>query len=128
MHVFKYMKPKTIIGVDISKDAVALCNSTYKETGLSFETGDSENLPFKENVFDIVINVESSHCYGDIRKLQADSLTTIIHESQVLREQCYKISNKNLSWRYFYKNKTLLERRLFEGGMRLSGILNRVYR
>ena len=72
MHVFKYMKPKTIIGVDISKDAVALCNSTYKDTGLSFETGDSENLPFKENVFDIVINVESSHCYGDIRKFLSE--------------------------------------------------------
>ncbi len=72
MHVFKYMKPKTIIGVDISKDAVALCNSTYKDTGLSFETGDSEDLPFKEAVFDVVINVESSHCYGDIRKFLSE--------------------------------------------------------
>lgn len=85
---------------------------------------DLQKLSYKEYSDYLLLDID----YGDIRKLQADSLTTIIHESQVLREQCYKISDKNLSWRYFYTNKTLLERRLFEGGMRLSGILNRVYK
>ena len=85
---------------------------------------DLQKLSYKEYSDYLLLDID----YGDIRKLQADSLSTIIHESQVLREQCYKISDKNLSWKYFYTNKTLLERRLFEGGMRLSGILNRVYK
>tara|TARA_B100000287_G_scaffold434689_1_gene499930 strand:+ start:7384 stop:8187 length:804 start_codon:yes stop_codon:yes gene_type:complete len=66
MHVLKYLKPKTIVGMDISKEAIRLCDSFYKAPGLSFMIGDSENLPFNNNTFDIVINVESSHCYGNI--------------------------------------------------------------
>ena len=85
---------------------------------------DLQKLSYKEYSDYLLLDID----YGDIRKLQADSLMTIIYESQVFREKCYKISDKNLSWRYFYKNKALLEKRLFEGGVRLSGILNRVYK
>ncbi|QDU31359.1 Phthiotriol/phenolphthiotriol dimycocerosates methyltransferase [Anatilimnocola aggregata] len=31
--------------------------------GLSFVVGDAENLPFEDDTFDAVVNVESSHCY-----------------------------------------------------------------
>ncbi len=85
---------------------------------------DLQKLSYKEYSDYLLLDID----YGDIRKLQADSLMTIIYESQNLRVQCYKISNNNLSWEYFYKNKALLEKRLLEGGMRLSGILNRVYK
>ena len=33
---------------------------------MKFVCGDAENLPFDDNTFDAVINVESSHCYGDM--------------------------------------------------------------
>jgi ubiquinone/menaquinone biosynthesis C-methylase UbiE len=29
-------------------------------------TGDAERLPFEDNSFDAVVNVESSHCYGSM--------------------------------------------------------------
>jgi len=83
-----------------------------------------QKLSYKEYSDYLLLDID----YGDIRKLQADSLMAIVYESQVFREQCYKISNKNLRWEYFYINKDLLEKRLLEGGMRLSGILNRVYK
>ena len=31
---------------------------------MSFKVGDSENIPLEKSSVDIVINVESSHCYG----------------------------------------------------------------
>ena len=34
--------------------------------GLSFETGNAESLPFTDKSFDVVINVESSHCYSSM--------------------------------------------------------------
>ncbi len=34
--------------------------------GLSFVHGDAEDLPFDDESFDAVINVESSHCYGSM--------------------------------------------------------------
>lgn len=34
--------------------------------GLDFIKGDAEALPFEDESFDAVINVESSHCYGSM--------------------------------------------------------------
>lgn len=44
--------------------AVALCRRRFAHPRLSFEVGDAEQLPFDSASFDVVLNVESSHCYG----------------------------------------------------------------
>ena len=62
----RYLRPKRLIGVDYSKRAVEFCNESYTVDGLSFETGDAESLPFDDESFDVVVNIESSHCYGSI--------------------------------------------------------------
>ncbi|MDP6169269.1 MAG: S1/P1 nuclease, partial [Candidatus Marinimicrobia bacterium] len=65
---------------------------------------------------------------GQIRQWQADSLLTYIHESRDLRKQCYDYQKDDLKWEYFYTNKDLLEQRLLQGGVRLSGELNRIFK
>jgi ubiquinone/menaquinone biosynthesis C-methylase UbiE len=65
-YISRYLNPRSVTGIDISKEAILLCNTLYREDGLCFKEGDSEDMPFDECVFDIVLNVESSHCYGDI--------------------------------------------------------------
>lgn len=65
---------------------------------------------------------------GKIRKWQGDDVLTYVHESRDLRTQCYDYSGENLKWEYFYKNKNLLEKRLLQGGVRLSGELNRIFK
>ena len=65
---------------------------------------------------------------GKIRKWQGDDVLTYIHESRDLRNQCYDFSAENLKWEYFYKHKELLEKRLLQGGVRLSGELNRIFK
>lgn len=65
-YIKRYLKPKTMVGVDFSENAVAFCNQNYVVNGLSFEIGNAESLPFTDNSFDVVINVESSHCYGSM--------------------------------------------------------------
>jgi ubiquinone/menaquinone biosynthesis C-methylase UbiE len=67
-YVQSCLNTKTVTGLDISSDAIALCETSFDESGLSFMQGDSENLPFENNVFDVVLNVESSHCYGNINQ------------------------------------------------------------
>ena len=65
-YIKQYHKPAEMVGVDFSAKAVALCNEVYNIPGLSFVQGDAEDLPFEDNSFDAVINVESSHCYGSV--------------------------------------------------------------
>ena len=46
--------------------AISLCKNNYNLNNLNFIIGDSANLPFDDNSVDVVVNVESSHCYPSI--------------------------------------------------------------
>lgn len=66
-YLARYHAPLEAIGVDYSSSAVRLAKRLH--TGipnLQFQTGDAERLPFPDESFDAVINVESSHCYADM--------------------------------------------------------------
>lgn len=71
-YIMSYLKPKSLIGVDISEKSIEFCNDYYSIKGLSFLRGDAESLPFNNNVFDVVINIESSHCYGRMEKFLSE--------------------------------------------------------
>lgn len=65
-YINRYLKPGKMVGLDLSESAVLFCNTIYDNNGLSFKVGNAESLPFPDDSFDIVINVESSHCYGSM--------------------------------------------------------------
>ncbi|TMD66298.1 MAG: class I SAM-dependent methyltransferase [Chloroflexi bacterium] len=67
-YIMRYLQPNFMIGVDISEKAVAFCNRYHAVEGLSFCEGDAESLPFDENTFDVIVNVESSLCYGSMER------------------------------------------------------------
>jgi SAM-dependent methyltransferase len=63
----RYLEPAAMTGVDFSPQAVSLSNSRHAGVpGLTFKVGDAEHLPFPDQSFDAVVNVESSHCYGSM--------------------------------------------------------------
>ncbi|MBN2620695.1 class I SAM-dependent methyltransferase [candidate division WOR-3 bacterium] len=66
-YLARYLKPKSIVGIDLSSNAVDLCNRMYSQPNLSFQTGDAMKIPFPDRSFDVVINVESSHCYQSMK-------------------------------------------------------------
>ncbi|HEV7257966.1 MAG TPA: class I SAM-dependent methyltransferase [Bosea sp. (in: a-proteobacteria)] len=66
-YIARYHGPASVTGVDYSPATVRLARRLNADTGiLTFETGDAEKLPFADGSFDIVVNIESSHCYGDV--------------------------------------------------------------
>ena len=71
-YIARYLDPLSITGIDISGDAISLCDELYEIPNLYFAVGDSENIPFADNIYDIVINVESSHCYGSVDKFLSE--------------------------------------------------------
>jgi len=66
------MSPNKITGVDYSKNAVTLCNRIHNENNLEFVEGDASSLPFNNNSYDVIINVESSHCYPSLPRFLSE--------------------------------------------------------
>ena len=68
-YIARYLKPATVTGMDLCPQAVSLCNELHADvTNLSFQEGDAEAMPYKDESFDVVLNVESSHCYPHMEK------------------------------------------------------------
>ncbi|NET49642.1 MAG: class I SAM-dependent methyltransferase [Merismopedia sp. SIO2A8] len=63
-YIKRYLKPKTMVGIDLSENAIAFCRRRFThDAQLTFQVGNAEALPCDDESVDVVINVESSHCY-----------------------------------------------------------------
>jgi SAM-dependent methyltransferase len=68
-YLARYHRPSRLTGVDFSPEAVAYCRRRHAGvSNLAFIVGDAERLPLPDLSFDVVVNVESSHCYGDVAR------------------------------------------------------------
>jgi ubiquinone/menaquinone biosynthesis C-methylase UbiE len=62
------LEPGSYQGVDLSARAVKFCQHRHSRPGLKFSQGNAEALEFPDRSFDVVINLESSHCYPRMLK------------------------------------------------------------
>ncbi len=67
-YIHRYLKTRSMTGVDLAAAAVDFCNLTHQLDGLSFDRGSAESLPFDDHSFDAVVNIESSHCYSSMEQ------------------------------------------------------------
>lgn len=66
--VTRYLHPASVTGIDLSKRAISFCRRTHKSPNLTFLDGNAENLPLPSKSCDVVLNVESSHCYPSFER------------------------------------------------------------
>ena len=65
-HIHRYLGPKSTTGMDLAESAVEFCNSVFGEIeGLKYVAGNAMAMPFEDQSFDALTNVESAHCYPD---------------------------------------------------------------
>lgn len=64
----RFWKPAEYVGLDVDDGTTAFCNRIHKVPGLTFVTGDAEDLPFSDARFHAVVNVESARCYGRVER------------------------------------------------------------
>ena len=72
-YISRYLEPKRYIGVDLSENGIRFCNTFHASPVLSFVKGDAEKLPFEQNSFDALVNVESSRCYPHIARFFSET-------------------------------------------------------
>ena len=64
-YLTRTLGPASYTGLDLNPAGIAFCQERHRVRGLQFVRGDAENLPFPDNSFDAVLNIESSHLYPD---------------------------------------------------------------
>ncbi|KAF0866051.1 class I SAM-dependent methyltransferase [Pseudomonas sp. LD120] len=67
-YLARYTDAASVTGLDFCPAHIELCERVHRLDGLSFVGGDAMALPFADEAFDVVINIESSHCYPDLNK------------------------------------------------------------
>jgi SAM-dependent methyltransferase len=104
--VMRHFKPKSYTGVDFSTRAIKFCRSHYKLKGLNFHYGNAESLTYPDNSFDVVMNVEASLYYPNIKKF-------FEHVKRILKPNGYflytdlRYEEKVQIWRAQLKNMGL---------------------
>ncbi len=55
-----------VIGIDMSAEAIGFCRKTHLSDSTDFHVGDALDIPLADESCDAVLNVESSHSYGNL--------------------------------------------------------------
>jgi SAM-dependent methyltransferase len=63
--ITRALKPASYTGLDLNPAGIRFCQTRHRVPGLTFVQGDAQRLPFPDQSFDAVVNVEASHCYPD---------------------------------------------------------------
>jgi ubiquinone/menaquinone biosynthesis C-methylase UbiE len=71
-YLTRTLKPASYTGLDYNPDGVAYCQKHHNLAGLDFVHGDAEHLPFPDESFDAVLNVEASHTYPRLSRFLAE--------------------------------------------------------
>ncbi|MGB8390298.1 phthiotriol/phenolphthiotriol dimycocerosates methyltransferase [Mycobacterium sp.] len=71
-YLVRTLHPASYTGLDLNQAAIAFCRKRHNLPGLDFVQGNAENLPFPDQSFDAVINIESAANYPHFRRFLAE--------------------------------------------------------
>lgn len=102
-YITRYLKPKSYIGLDMSKEVIKFNSEYHDFLGLSFVVGNAQKLQFDDQSFDAIVNVESSRSYNDFEAFVSEAYRVLRpngyllfadirteEENEILREQFRK--------------------------------------
>lgn len=108
----EYKKPARYTAMDISQPTIDFCNKHYNLDALSFKKGEAESLPFEDESFDAVVNVESARCYNDIGKFFSETWRVLRPEGRFLfadmikQEDVPEVRSKLIENGFYIENET----------------------
>ena len=71
-YLMRTLHPASYTGLDLNPAGIAFCRKRHNLAGLDFVQGDAEELPFPDQSFDAVINIESSLHYPRFPRFVAE--------------------------------------------------------
>lgn len=72
--IIPFFNPEKYVGLDLSAVHIKECRqrNQTENSNIEFVEGSAQNMPFPSNSFDIILNVESSHCYPDFEQFLSE--------------------------------------------------------
>jgi len=64
-YIMRHLGPASYTGLDLNPASIDMSRERHRLPGLDFVQGNAQKLPFPDQAFDAVINVEASHQYPD---------------------------------------------------------------
>lgn len=71
-YLMRTYRPASYTGLDLNPVGISFCRERFAMPGLHFVQGDAQDLPFPDESFDVVINLEASHSYPDFPRFLAE--------------------------------------------------------
>jgi ubiquinone/menaquinone biosynthesis C-methylase UbiE len=71
-YLMRTLRPASYTGLDLNRAAIAFCRKRHILPGVDFVYGNAEKLPFPDQSFDAVINIESSGAYPHFSRFLAE--------------------------------------------------------
>ena len=68
----QFFRPRRIVGMDLSGRAVTVCRRQRLSSSSAFVQADAESLPFPSGSMDVVMNIESSQSYPNVRHFYSE--------------------------------------------------------
>jgi ubiquinone/menaquinone biosynthesis C-methylase UbiE len=66
------LHPASCTGLDLNPANIDRCRERHRLPGLEFVQGDAQDLPFPDDSFDALVNIEASHQYSDFPRFLAE--------------------------------------------------------
>ncbi len=71
-YLLRTLHPAAYTALDLNTVAIAFCRTRHNLPGLDFVQGNAESLPFPNQSFDAVVNVEAAINYQNVRRFFAE--------------------------------------------------------
>ncbi len=71
-YLMRTLDPASYTGLDLNTVGIEFCRKRHKLPGLDFVQGNAESLPFPDQSFDAVLNVEAAINYQDVPRFFAE--------------------------------------------------------
>jgi ubiquinone/menaquinone biosynthesis C-methylase UbiE len=83
-HLTATMDPASYTGIDLCPANIDICGRKPTPTALHFKVGDAENIPEADDSFDVVLNIESAHCYPNLNRFFGEVRRVLRPEGHLL--------------------------------------------
>ncbi len=98
-YLSRYTQAAQIVGVDVCAPNLALARTNPDLRTVAFAAGDAQQLPLKDDCFDVVLNVESSHCYGEFAGFIAEVARVLKRSGVFCFADLWDVDVLKLDWR-----------------------------